>query len=71
MKTRQVSVRLGAELVRRAQALLPALAIPGRPATITDVYRAIIMRGLEDIEKQGPPSAVRSTPAVRARRPIQ
>ncbi len=52
MKTRHVSVRLDAEIVRRVQALLPALSVPGRPATITDVYRAIIMIGLEDMEQR-------------------
>jgi hypothetical protein len=60
MKTRQVSVRISAEIVRRAQALLPVFSIPGRPATITDVYRIIITRGLEDMEKPKPPSAGRT-----------
>jgi hypothetical protein len=67
MKKRRISVRLDGETVRRARALIPALSMPGWCATISDVYRAMIMIGLEEVEKSKLPSAPkrRGHPLIR------
>ena len=59
MKTQHVSIRLNEATIRRAQALIPAFSMPGRAATASDVYRALIAIGLEEMEKPEPPDAKR------------
>jgi hypothetical protein len=57
-----VAVRLDAEIIARLDALLPLYALPGRPATHSDVTRAVILAGLDVEEKRaarlvgGPPT---------------
>ena len=59
MKVRPINFRLDAATIRRAQALIPLCSTPGRPATRSDVYRILIITGLEVMEKSKPPSAKR------------
>ena len=68
MKKRPITVRLDDAIIRRAQALIPVLTTPGLPATLADVYRALIITGLEEIEQQKPPieGRRRRHPLVRA-----
>ena len=48
--TSQVALRLPEAWLDRCDALAPALSIPGITATRTDVLRAAIARGLEELE---------------------
>ena len=54
MKKQPITVRLDDAIIRRAQALIPVLSIPGWTATLADVYRALIITGLDEIEQQKP-----------------
>jgi hypothetical protein len=62
LRLRNVAVRLDAEIIARLDALLPLYALPGRPATHSDVTRAVVLAGLELEEKRaarlggGPPT---------------
>jgi hypothetical protein len=53
MSTRHVSVRLDAETIARVDALAPRFSSPYRPATRSDVLRALILTALADQEKAG------------------
>jgi len=68
MKKLPITVRLNDAIIRRAQALIPVLTTPGWQATLADVYRALIITGLEEIEQQKPPieGRRRRHPLVRA-----
>jgi hypothetical protein len=48
--TSQVALRLPEAWLDRCDALAPALSIPGITATRTDVLRAAIARGLDELE---------------------
>jgi len=62
LRLKNVAVRLDAEIVARLDALLPLYALPGRPATHSDVTRAVVLAGLELEEQRaahlvgGPPT---------------
>ena len=53
MSTRHVSVRLGTETIARVDALAPQFSSPYRPATRSDVLRALILSALAALEKAG------------------
>lgn len=50
MSTNHVSVRLDAETIARVDALAPQLSTQWRPATRSDVLRALILTALADHE---------------------
>ena len=52
MSTRHVSVRLGTETIARVDALAPRFSSPYRPATRSDVLRALILKALADQEEE-------------------
>lgn len=47
MKKAHTAVRLDDATIAKLDALLPGLALPGRPATRSDALRAVILAGLE------------------------
>ncbi len=51
MSTRHVSVRLSAETIARVDALGPLFSTPYRPATRSDVLRALILSALAGRER--------------------
>lgn len=51
MSTRHVSVRLSAETIARVDALGPLFSTPYRPATRSDVLRALILSALATRER--------------------
>ena len=53
MSTRHVSVRLGTETIARVDALAPQLSSPYRPATRSDVLRALILTALAARQEEG------------------
>lgn len=53
MSTRHVSVRLGTETIARVDALAPQFSSPYRPATRSDVLRALILSALAALEEAG------------------
>jgi hypothetical protein len=53
MSTRHVSVRLGTETIARVDALAPQFSSPYRPATRSDVLRALILTALAGLEEAG------------------
>jgi len=55
-KTNRTSFRVEHDLRRRAKALIPVLSHEGRTATVTDVVRAAINRGLDRLEEAARPS---------------
>ena len=52
MSTRHVSVRLGTETIARVDALAPQFSSPYRPATRSDVLRALILTALAALAPQ-------------------
>ena len=52
MSTRHVSVRLGTETIARVDALAPRFSSPYRPATRSDVLRALILTALAALADQ-------------------
>ena len=72
MKLLPITVRLDEAIIRRAQKLIPVLSTPWRHATLADVYRALIITGLEELEKQKrmhQSPLLRVHPALRAASP--
>ncbi len=53
MSTRHVSVRLGTETIARVDALAPRFSSPYRPATRSDVLRALILTALAGLDEAG------------------
>lgn len=51
MSSRHVSVRLGTETIARVDALAPRFSSPYRPATRSDVLRALILTALANLEE--------------------
>lgn len=51
MRKKQSAVRLGDALDARILALLPSMATPGHDATISDVIRGAVEKGLPALEK--------------------
>ena len=64
--TSQVALRLPEAWLERCDALAPALSIPGISATRTDVLRAAIARGLDELEADAKEKA--TAPRARDRR---
>lgn len=60
MSTSHVSVRLDAETIARVDALAPQLSTQWRPATRSDVLRALILTALDRPEALGHPGPPRS-----------
>lgn len=52
MSTRHVSVRLSGETIARVDALGPQFSTPYRPATRSDVLRALILSALAGRERE-------------------
>jgi hypothetical protein len=57
MSTRHVSVRLSGETIARVDALGPQFSTPYRPATRSDVLRALILSALASREREAAPAA--------------
>jgi hypothetical protein len=49
-----VAVRMDVKDVERLDALIPLVSQPWRTGTRSDVLRAVILRGLAELEKSGP-----------------
>jgi hypothetical protein len=63
MSTSHVSVRLDADTIARVDALAPQFSTQWRPATRSDVLRALILSALEGYEEPGPGGAEPPTEA--------
>jgi hypothetical protein len=59
-----VAARLDQATVERLDRLLPLYALPGRPATRTDVVRAVILAGLDVEESRAAEQGI-VTPSTR------
>jgi hypothetical protein len=67
--TTHVDFLLDTSVIARIKALMPALATPGRKATLSDALRALIHAGLGEMERGRPElSAHRAPPPDRRRR---
>ena len=70
MSTSHVSVRLDADTIARVDALAPQFSTQWRPATRSDVLRALILSALQGYEGPapgGPDAETASLPDVRGR----
>lgn len=53
-KSEAIAIRINEETYERLRSLQPHLSEPARDATMSDVCRKLLMRGLRAVDEEGP-----------------